>query len=135
MKKYITLSIFYAVLAMAAGIFYREFTKFFHFTQCTTLSTVHVHLFALGMIFVLLIGLYRDKLDSKQNKLYTTSFLVYNVFLLFMALMLLIKGILQVNGSSIPMLLTIGSGISHTGLGISMILVLLSLLKSSKQNS
>ena len=87
------------------------------------------------MIFVLLIGLYRDKLDSKQNKLYTTSFLVYNVFLLFMALMLLIKGILQVNGSSIPMLLTIGSGISHTGLGISMILVLLSLLKASKQNS
>lgn len=36
MKKYITLSILYAVLAMAAGIFYREFTKFFHFTQYTT---------------------------------------------------------------------------------------------------
>lgn len=135
MKKYITLSILYAVLAMTAGIFYREFTKFFHFTQYTTLSTVHVYLFALGMIFVLLIGLYRDKLDLKQNKLYTTSFLVYNVFLLFMALMLLIKGILQVSGSSIPMLLVIGSGISHAGLGISMILVLLSLLKASKQNA
>ena len=32
MKKYLCISLIYAVLAMIGGVFYREFTKFNNFT-------------------------------------------------------------------------------------------------------
>ena len=43
MKRYINSALLYAVLAMAGGVFYREFTKFNDFTGKTTLSVVHTH--------------------------------------------------------------------------------------------
>ena len=50
MKKYLNLSLIYAVAAMAGGVFYREFTKFNGFTGATALGKVHTHLFLLGML-------------------------------------------------------------------------------------
>ena len=57
MKKYIKIALVYAVLAMASGVFYREFTKFNEFTAKTALSVTHLHLFVLGTVVFLLIGL------------------------------------------------------------------------------
>lgn len=51
MKRCINAALLYAVLAMAGGVFYREFTKFNGFTGKTTLSVVHTHYFLLGMVF------------------------------------------------------------------------------------
>lgn len=55
MKRYINAALVYAILAMAGGVFYREFTKFNGFTDKTTLSVVHTHYFLLGMVFFLLL--------------------------------------------------------------------------------
>lgn len=55
MKRYINSALLYAVLAMAGGVFYREFTKFNGFTAKTTLSVVHTHYFLLGMVVFLLL--------------------------------------------------------------------------------
>ena len=44
MKKPIWIAFGYAIAAMACGVFYREFTKFFDFTGTTTLAVSHVHL-------------------------------------------------------------------------------------------
>ena len=41
MKRYMNAALLYAVLAMAGGVFYREFTKFTGFTAKTTLSVIH----------------------------------------------------------------------------------------------
>ncbi|HIX63924.1 MAG TPA: DUF2871 domain-containing protein [Candidatus Mediterraneibacter colneyensis] len=49
MKRYINFSLLYAVLAMAGGVFYREFTKFNGFSGKTSLSVVHTHYFLLGI--------------------------------------------------------------------------------------
>ena len=38
MKRYINMALLYAILAMAGGVFYREFTKYNGFTAKTTLS-------------------------------------------------------------------------------------------------
>lgn len=51
MKRYINTALLYAVLAMAGGVFYREFTKLNGYTDPTTLSVVHTHYFLLGMVF------------------------------------------------------------------------------------
>jgi len=55
MKKYLNISLIYALLAMTGGVFYREFTKLNDFTAKTTLSVIHTHYFLLGMVFFLLL--------------------------------------------------------------------------------
>ena len=55
MKRYINTALLYAILAMAGGVFYREFTRLNGFTAKTTLSVVHTHYFLLGMVVFLLL--------------------------------------------------------------------------------
>ena len=47
MKKYINYAFGYAIAGMAAGVFFREFTKFNAFEGVTALGKVHTHLFML----------------------------------------------------------------------------------------
>ena len=61
MKRYANASLLYALIAMAGGVFYREFTKFSGFTGKTALSVVHTHYFLLGMVFWEKWRLTRDK--------------------------------------------------------------------------
>ena len=56
-KRCANLSLTYGVIAMAFGVFYREFTKFRSFTGRTSLSFLHTHYFMLGMFFFLLLML------------------------------------------------------------------------------
>lgn len=49
MKRYLNISLAYAIAAMAGGVFYREFTKYNSFTGVTSLGKVHTHLFLLGI--------------------------------------------------------------------------------------
>ena len=56
MKRYANASLLYALIAMAGGVFYREFTKLNGFTGKTTLSVFHTHYFLQGMeVFLLLL--------------------------------------------------------------------------------
>ena len=55
MKRYMNMALLYAVLAMAGGVFYLEFTKFNGFAGKTTLGVVHAYYFLLGMVFFLLL--------------------------------------------------------------------------------
>lgn len=55
MKRYANASLLYALIAMAGGVFYREFTKLNGFTGKTTLSVFHTHYFLLGMVVFLLL--------------------------------------------------------------------------------
>ena len=50
-RHFAMLAMVYAVIAMALGVFYREFTKFSGFAGRTSLSFLHTHYFALGMVF------------------------------------------------------------------------------------
>ena len=79
MKKYINLSLIYAILAMVGGVFYREFTKYNGFSGTTVLGKVHTHFFLLGMIVFLLVALFQEKVDLKQQKLFRIFFVVYIV--------------------------------------------------------
>lgn len=68
MKKHLNISLIYAVFALIAGVFFREFTKFNGFTEATTLGKVHPHLFLLGMFVFLLVALFSMHLDLKNQK-------------------------------------------------------------------
>lgn len=96
MKKLLNLSFFYAMAAIACGVFYREFTKYMHFTGKATLAFTHVHLFVLGAFLFLILTLFSLQLDLAGSRKFKRFLAIYQVSLPFTVIMMLIRGILQV---------------------------------------
>ena len=105
---------------------YREFTKMDDYTGWTTLSVVHAHYFILGMMFFLILGSVSMNMNLKINR----AVLFYNVGLNLTAIMLVVRGIVQVLGFNVVSALISGiAGIGHIILGVSLILILLDIKK------
>lgn len=136
MKKYLNLAFAYAVAAMAAGVFYREFTKFSGFTGVTALGKVHTHLFLLGMLVFLVVALYADHNDLQKIKMFRVFLLVYNIGVPLTALMLAVRGVVQVRGVALSSAASAAisgiAGIGHILTGTGIVLLLLSLKKLAK---
>lgn len=134
MKKYIKIALVYAVLAMASGVFYREFTKFNEFTAKTALSVTHLHLFVLGTVVFLLIGLLAGRSNLETLKLFRPTIIVYNVGLPFMVIMFYVRGILQVLGTNLgngaDLAVSGVAGIGHILMATGIVLLFISLLKA-----
>ena len=133
MKRYMNLSLLYAILAMVGGVFYREFTKFNGFTDKTTLGVVHTHYFLLGMVFFLLLLLLEKSFSFTGAK--TGRILVaYQVGLNLTAVMFVVRGITQVLGISLSSGMDAAisgiAGIGHILLGISLVLLLMQIKRS-----
>ena len=128
MKRYINSALLYAVLAMAGGVFYREFTKFNDFTGKTTLSVVHTHYFLLGMTFFLVL-LLLEKSFSFTGAKTGRVLAVYHVGLNLAAAMLVVRGVTQVSiptlSSGMSAAISGIAGIGHILLGVSMVLLLM----------
>ena len=127
MKRYIDSALLYAVLAMAGGVFYREFTKFNDFTGKTTLSVVHTHYFLLGMVFFLVL-LLLEKSFSFTGAKTGRVLAVYHAGLNLAAAMLVVRGVTQVLvptlSSGMSAAISGVAGIGHILLGVSMVLLL-----------
>ena len=127
MKHYIKMALLYAVLAMAGGVFYREFTKFNDFTAQTTLRAVHPHYFLLGMVFFLLLLLLEKNFAFTGVK--TRRVLIaYHMGLNLTSILLVVRGISQVLGltisSGMDAAISGMAGIGHMVLGVSLVLLL-----------
>ena len=136
MKKYINRSIFYALLAMVGGVFYREFTKIMNFTGTTALGKVHVHLLVLGTFVYLIAALFSKQIDFEKEKSFKLFKYLYDVGLLITVIMLVVRGItqvLQINLSKgISASISGIAGIGHILTGVGFICLLISFSKSSK---
>jgi len=133
MKRYMNMALLYAVLAIAGGVFYREFTKFNGFIAKTTLSVVHTHYFLLGMVFFLLLLLLEKNFSFTSTK--TGRVLVaYHIGLNLTAMMFVVRGVSQVLAptlsSGINATISGIAGIGHTLLGASLILLLVQIKHS-----
>ena len=95
MKRYANASLLYALIAMAGGVSYREFTKFSGFTGKTALSVVHTHYFLLGMVFFLLLLLLEKSFAFSGEKTGCVLAL-YHVGLNVTGAALLVRGVAQV---------------------------------------
>ena len=131
-KQYINMALVYAIIAMIFGVFYREFTKFSHYTGQTNLSVMHTHYFLLGMFFFLAL-LLAEKVfsfsDQKTGKLLIT----YQIGLNITGLGFLLRGLTQVWGTELSKGLDASisgiAGIGHILVGVSMVLLLLKIKK------
>ena len=128
MKRYMNAGLLYAILAMVGGVFYREFTKFNGFTAKTTLAVVHTHFFLLGMVFFLML-LVLEKNFSFTGPKTGRVLAVYHIGLNLTAVMLVVRGVVQVLGVSLPTGMNAAisgmAGIGHILLGIGLIWLLL----------
>lgn len=137
MKKskllFINTAFTYALLAMVGGVFYREFTKFNAFTGNTALGVVHTHLFLLGMIFFLVAALFQMNVDLMSHKHFKKFYTIYNLGVAIMVIMLIVRGITQVQGLELSRGLDAAisgiAGIGHILVGIGMILYFMMLKK------
>ena len=134
MKKILNTSMIYFILAAAAGVFYREFTKFNGYTGETALSYVHTHLFVLGMFAFLVIALFGcQKPELFKQSTIKKFFILYNISLPFMAVMLLVRGVVQVQGAELTKaadaMISGFAGISHILIGIAVLVLFRSLKK------
>ncbi len=133
MKRYMNSALLYAVLAMAGGVFYREFTRFHGFTDKTTLSVVHTHYFLLGMVFFLLLLLLEKNFSFTEAK--TGRVLAaYHAGLNLTGAMLAVRGVTQVLGTGLSSGMSASisgmAGIGHLLLGVSMVLLLSQIRRS-----
>ena len=95
MKKLINTSFLYLILALAAGVFYREFTKFNGFTGKTTLGVIHTHLFVLGVLLFLILALFANsRPDILENRRAKTFYIMQNISLILFSAALLVRGII-----------------------------------------
>lgn len=117
MKKTFHASMIYMILALVCGVFYREYTKFMAFQGTTTLAFTHVHLFVLGTILFLVLTLFCIQTDLEKEKGFQRFMLIYNIALPFMIVMLIVRGIVQVNeialSSSMNAMISGIAGVSH----------------------
>lgn len=118
MKRLMNASIVYGVLGLIGGVFYREFT---------TLSVFHTRYLMLGMVFFLLLVVVEKNFHFVDNKVlkYLTF---YHIGLNLTVVMLVIRGVVQVFSLDVSSAAISGvAGIGHLILGISMVLVLISI--------
>lgn len=132
MKRYANASLLYALIAMAGGVFYREFTMFSGFTGKTALSVVHTHYFLLGMVFFLLLLLLEKSFAFSGEKTGCVLAL-YHVGLNVTGAALLVRGVAQVLALPLSRAMDASlsgvAGIGHLLLGVSMVLLLLRIRK------
>ena len=136
MKKYLNLSLIYAIAAMAGGVFYREFTKLNEFTGVTALGKVHPHLFLLGMLMFLVVAMFAAHNDLAKFKTFRVFLWVYNIGVPLMAIMLAVRGVAQVRGTALSAAANASisgiAGVGHILTGAGIILLLLSFKKMTK---
>ena len=133
MRRYVRVSFLYALLGMAGGVFYREFTKWNGFEGETTLSVLHSHFFVLGMLFFLIAALVEKLLHLTDAKTCSAFIVLYNIGLPMTGLMLLIRGIAQTLShplsSGVDAAISGMAGIGHILLGIGIVFFFVTLLK------
>ena len=125
MKKILNTAMVYFALVIAAGVFYREFTKWNGYTGITVLGYVHTHLFVFGMILFLVITLFcKQEPALSKDKRFRSFYILYNIALPFMACVMLVRGIMQVRNvdltKSVDAMISGFAGISHILLTVSL---------------
>lgn len=132
-KRYLNTAILYAILAMIFGVFYREFTKFNHFTGKTNLSVMHTHYFLLGMFFFLFLMLLEQNFGFSSQPNIGKLLVTYQLGLNITALGFLMRGLTQVWGTTLSRTMDASisgiAGIGHILMGVSLILLLLKIKK------
>lgn len=134
----INTALVYSIFAMIGGVFFREFTKMNEYEGVTSLSYVHVHLFAMGMLWFLVLVLLESQFHITKHKKFKLFYYIYNIGMLITASTFLWRGISQVLVLNLSKGIDSGlsgiAGIGHALIGVGIILFFV-ILKTSIKNT
>jgi hypothetical protein len=141
-KRNLITAFVYLIAGLCFGVFYREFTKWNGFNGITALGFAHPHLIALGML--LFLGLYfgLKDVDVLKSWKYKTFYIVYNIGLPGTVILMLVRGILQVEGmsvangnlsSGIDGMISGVAGVFHITMATGLVFLFLALLEGEKK--
>ena len=134
MKKLLNTAFTYTVIALVAGVAYREYTKMIDFTGETNLSLLHTHLFTLGMLFFLVVLVLETTLKLSEQKIFNGFFMTYNAGLILTSLMMAVRGFLQIQDAELSKAVNASvsgiSGVGHILLGVGLILFFMNLRRT-----
>lgn len=120
----------YTVIGLAAGLFYREFTKANGFEEglMGQLGLSHTHILTLGMIVLLIVlGLERS-FSLSSSRLFRWFFWIYNAGVVLTSSILVWHGMLQVQDLESSKMISGIAGLGHMLVGAGFVLLLLALL-------
>lgn len=101
MKRLLNTGLFYTLLGISAGLFYREFTKMTNYTGWTPLSVMHTHALVLGMLVFLILLLFEKEFQLTEHKTFNSFYYLYNTGLLMTLVMMGVRGITTVLNSTL----------------------------------
>ena len=117
MRRLLYSFLFYMIIGLLSGFYYRELTKAYHFTGDTQLALVHTHTLILGMFMFLLLLPLEKVFKLSSYYLFNWFFVVYHLGVIVTIGMMTVKGTLQVVGAKYsPEALAGFAGIGHTGM-------------------
>lgn len=132
------LGIAYANLTMGlvAGVFYREFTKFYRFTEPTHLGKLHAHTLALGFIGMLLFYLLARDIEAHQLRKIKRPIYLFESGLVFTVVNMAVIGLYEVVGQGQetinPAAISGTSGLGHILLAAGLVWTLVLLYGAEK---
>lgn len=117
MRRLLYSFLFYMIIGLLSGFYFRELTKAHHFTGDTQLALVHTHTLILGMFMFLLLLPLEKVFKLSSYYLFNWFFIVYHLGVIVTIGMMTYKGTLQVIGAKYsPEALAGFAGIGHTGM-------------------
>lgn len=99
MRKIYIAAATYLGLGLAAGVFYREWTRFFDAVESSQLNTLHTHLLVLGTFFFLIVLALEKLFRLTAHKSFNAWFIVQNIALAWTIGFMLANGIVHTMGS------------------------------------
>jgi len=132
LKKLATCATTWLVIGLLGGVFYREFTKAHAVTAWTQLKVVPTHSLALGFMLTLIVLLLERAFTLSQHRgAFATYFWGFNLGLLLTIAMIVMHGVMQVNGhtEASPAMSGI-AGLGHIGLSVGLVGLMVALFKS-----
>lgn len=135
----LNISFVYLIMGLAAGVFYREFTKFNSFYGKTTLSILPVHSIAVGFISLLILWSILRNIDTTELiKKFKIPILSWAGGLYFTIVTMIVRGSSQIVGDGylpFPDAILAGiGGVGHLILGVSIVWTILALINREKRN-
>lgn len=130
MKKLYFAAVFYTILGLAGGLFYRTLTHANDFTSDTQLAVVHTHFLVLGMFFFLILILIEKAFTISNSKVFNWFFWVYNVGLIWTGGFLTFNGTNTVLGNTTGAAIAGISGMGHIILTVALVLFFICLYPS-----
>lgn len=119
----------YTVVGLAAGLFYREFTKANGYPEglMGQLGLAHTHILTLGLIVLLIVLALEKVFVLSASRLFRWFFWIYNSGVVLTGAMLVWHGMLQVQDLESSKMIAGIAGVGHMLVGAGLVLLLLSL--------